>query len=152
DHGLRGGNAVGQLGFYDLVKRLEAISTKDDPLEALDGLVAFASFCAGIEAVVKACARGEEKQSRPQAMRQRHDVQDLGAPDAPNVADEQVEYQIRDRLSLTRFLGLGLKDALPDATTVRLFQDALAEPGLDQDAVRAPQIVTAEHLNDKRGP
>ena len=46
------GNAVGQLGFYDLVKRLEVISTKGDPLEALDGLVAFESFRA-VEAVVR---------------------------------------------------------------------------------------------------
>jgi hypothetical protein len=31
----RAGNAVGQLGFYDLDKRLEAISAKGAPLEAL---------------------------------------------------------------------------------------------------------------------
>ena len=52
-----------------------------------------------------------------------------------------------------RFLGLGLEVTLPDATTVRLFQDALADR-LDQDAVRALQIVKAEpsspsHLNDE---
>ena len=27
-----------------------------------------------------------------------------------NLSDDQIEYQVRDRLSFTRFLGLGLKD------------------------------------------
>jgi hypothetical protein len=35
---------VGQLGFYDLDKRLEAISAKGDPLEALKVLIPFESF------------------------------------------------------------------------------------------------------------
>ena len=47
-----------------------------------------------------------------------------------NLADEQVEYQIRDRLSFMRFLGLGLEDTVPDATTVWLFREALAKAGL----------------------
>src|SRR5215471_9865921 len=47
-----------------------------------------------------------------------------------NLSDEQVEYQIRDHISLMRFLGLGLKDAVPDATTVWLVREALAKAGL----------------------
>ena len=35
-----------------------------------------------------------------------------------NLADEQLEYLIRDRLSFMRFLDLGLEDPVPDATTV----------------------------------
>ena len=41
---------------------------------------------------------------------------DLCAPH--NLCDEQSEYQVRDRLSFMRFLGLGLEDPVPDATTV----------------------------------
>jgi IS5 family transposase len=47
-----------------------------------------------------------------------------------NLADEQVEYQIRDGLSFMRFLGLGLEDVVPDATTVRLFREALTKANL----------------------
>jgi transposase, IS5 family len=47
-----------------------------------------------------------------------------------NLADEHVEYLIRDRLSFMRFLGLGLEDSVPDATTVWLFREALAKAGL----------------------
>jgi len=47
-----------------------------------------------------------------------------------NLSDDQLEYLIRDRLSFMRFLGLGLEDAVPDATTVWLFREALATAGL----------------------
>jgi Transposase domain (DUF772) len=39
-----------------------------------------------------------------------------------NLSDEQVEYQVRDRLSFTRFLGLGIEDGIPDGTTLWLFR------------------------------
>jgi IS5 family transposase len=32
-----------------------------------------------------------------------------------NLSDDQVEYQLRDRLSFMRFLGLGLEDGVPDS-------------------------------------
>jgi hypothetical protein len=44
---------VGQPGFFDLDKRLEAISAKDDPVEALKTLIPFEGFRAEIEAVVR---------------------------------------------------------------------------------------------------
>ena len=37
-----------------------------------------------------------------------------------NLSDEQIEYQVRDRLSFTRFLGLGLESRIPDGTTLWL--------------------------------
>ena len=44
---------MGQPGFFDLDKRLEAISAKGDPLETLKAVVPFESFRAQIEAVVR---------------------------------------------------------------------------------------------------
>ena len=35
-----------------------------------------------------------------------------------NLSDDQVEYQVHDRLLFIRFLGLGLEDKVPDAKTV----------------------------------
>src|SRR5262249_17491567 len=40
------------------------------------------------------------------------------------------EYLIRDRLSFMRFLDLDLEDPVPDATTIWLFREALAQAGL----------------------
>jgi transposase len=121
---------VGQLGFYDFDKRLEALSAKGDPLEALNGLVPFESFRAEIEAVVRLAP--EERKSN--AGRKPFDAvmmfKVLVLQTLYNLADEQVEYQIRDRLSFMRFLGLGLEDRVPDATTVWLFREALTKANL----------------------
>ncbi len=46
-----------------------------------------------------------------------------------NLSDDQIEYQVRDRLSFMRFLGLGLGNLVPDAKTVWLCRDALAQAG-----------------------
>ena len=43
---------MGQLGFFDADKRLQALSARGDPLEAIDRLVPLESFRAEIEAVV----------------------------------------------------------------------------------------------------
>jgi IS5 family transposase len=37
---------------------------------------------------------------------------------------------VRDRLSFTRFLGLGIEDGIPDGTTLWLFGETLAKAGL----------------------
>ena len=43
---------MGQLGFFDADKRLAALSSKGDPLEAIARLVSWETFRADIEAVV----------------------------------------------------------------------------------------------------
>ncbi|PJK27361.1 IS5/IS1182 family transposase [Minwuia thermotolerans] len=44
---------------------------------------------------------------------------------APLTSDDQTEFQVRDRLSFMRFLGLGLHDRVPDAKTIWLFRELL---------------------------
>jgi transposase, IS5 family len=46
-----------------------------------------------------------------------------------NFADARIEYLSRDRLSWLRFLGFDLGSATPDANTIRLFREKLAEAG-----------------------
>ena len=46
------------------------------------------------------------------------------------LGDHSLEYQIRDRLSFTRFLGLSLNDRVPDEKTVWLFRETLGKLGL----------------------
>ena len=47
-----------------------------------------------------------------------------------NLSDEQIEYQVYDRATFTRFVGLGLEDGIPDGTTLWLFREKLARAGL----------------------
>jgi IS5 family transposase len=48
-----------------------------------------------------------------------------------NLSDDQREFQIKDRISLMRFLGLSLDDTVPDAKTIWLFRRQLTGAGLD---------------------
>jgi len=50
-----------------------------------------------------------------------------------SLSDDQVEYQIRDRLSFMRFSNLGLEDNVPDAKTVWQYRDQLADAGVVED-------------------
>jgi transposase, IS5 family len=121
---------MGQFSFFDADKRLAAISAKGDPLEMIDRVVPFESFRAEIEAV--ALTPAEEKKSN--AGRKPIDVlvmfRMLVLQSLYNLSDEQVEYQVRDRLSFTRFLRLGIEDRIPDGTTLWLFRETLAKAGL----------------------
>ena len=42
-----------------------------------------------------------------------------------NLSDEQAEYQIRDRYTFGRFLGLHPEDRVPDARTIWRFREGL---------------------------
>ena len=46
-----------------------------------------------------------------------------------NLGDDQMEYQVNDRLSYRRFLGLTIDDRVPDAKTIWLFRDNLSKTG-----------------------
>ena len=121
---------MGQLGFFDAEKRLAALSAKGDPLEAIDRLVPWESFRADIEAVVLT----PDEMRKSSAGRKPIDAivmfRMLVLQALHNLSDEQAEYQVRDRLSFTRFLRLGIEDSIPDATTLWLFREKLAKAGL----------------------
>jgi transposase, IS5 family len=126
---LRSG-AMGQLGFFDAERRLLALSEKGDPLEAIAALVPWESFRTDIEAVV--LTPEEAKKSR--AGRKPLDAivlfRMLVLQALYNLSDEQIEYQVRDWMSFTRFLSLGFEDDVPDGTTLWLFREKLAQAGL----------------------
>ena len=121
---------MGQPGFFDAEKRLAALSKKGDPLEAIAALVPWESFRVEIEAV--ALTPDAEKKSR--AGRKPFDAilmfRMLILQSLYNLSDEQIEYQVRDRMSFTRFLGLEFEDDIPDGTTLWLFREKLSQAGI----------------------
>ena len=121
---------MGQLGFFDADKRLAALSVKGDPLETIERLVPWESFRADIEVVVLT----PDQAKKSSAGRKPFDAilmfRMLVLQSLYNLSDEQVEYQVRDRLSFTRFLRLGIEDRIPDGTTLWLFREKLAKAGL----------------------
>ena len=50
-----------------------------------------------------------------------------------NLSDGAVEYQILDRISFMRFLGLSLGDRVPDAKTIWLFREQLTTSNLTKE-------------------
>ena len=42
-----------------------------------------------------------------------------------NLSDEEVEFQVNDRRSFEEFVGLGVMNNIPDATTIALFRERL---------------------------
>src|SRR4030081_445603 len=121
---------MAQLGFFDADKRLEALSAKGDPLEAIDRL----SPCERSPAEIEALVLTPDELKKSSAGRKPFDAmlmfRMLVLQALNNLSDEQVEYQVRDRLSFSRFLGLAIEDTSPDATTLWLFREKLAKAGL----------------------
>lgn len=125
---------MGQLGFFDLSRRYEGLDGKKDPLVTLAAVVPWESFRAEIEAALaREALRTPAAERKSAAGRKPWDAvlifKALVVQALYNLSDEQTEYQLRDRLSFMRFLGLGLEGAVPDATTLWLYREALARAG-----------------------
>jgi transposase, IS5 family len=125
---------MGQLGFFDLSGRYEGLDRKKDPLVTLAAVVPWESFRCEIQAALaRRNLRTAAAVRRSAAGRKPWDAvlifKTLVVQALYNLSDEQMEYQLRDRLSFMRFLGLGLEDAVPDATTLWLYREALARDG-----------------------
>lgn len=113
-----------QPGFFDLEHHYERLSAAGDPLERLSGAVNFEAFRYRLEKALKRSdrTRGGRPPYDPVLMFKVLILQALY-----NLSDAQAEFMIRDRLSFLRFLGLGLADAAPDATTIWLFREQLVK-------------------------
>ena len=114
-----------QPSFFDESDRLEALAKLGDPLMELDSHIDFEIFREELE---KAFDKPEPKGpgGRPS-----YDVvmmfKMLILQRLYNLSDEQLEFQVTDRLSFTRFLNISLGQSVPDFSTVWRFREALAE-------------------------
>ena len=87
-----------------------------------DHLVPWESFRADIEAVVLTPDEVKKSSAGRKPLDAIVSFRMVVLQALHNLSDEQVEYQVRDRLSFTRFLQLGIEDSIPDATTLWLFR------------------------------
>lgn len=118
------------FGLSDHLKRLSAYG---DPLEQLGLIIDFEAFRPTLTA---ALAYGDgAKGGRPPYDRVAM-LKVLVLAAQNNVSDARMEYLIRSRLSWLRFLGFDLGAATPDANTIRLFREKLAEAGAPRHGVR----------------
>src|ERR1700726_3048351 len=104
---------MGQLGFFDLNRRYESLIEKNDPLVAIAAMVPFESFRPKLKAaLIKGELRRSEAERKNSAGRKPWDevviFKALVLQALYNLSDDQAEYQLRDRFSFIRFLGLEL--------------------------------------------
>lgn len=111
-------------GFFDQDIRLSKLSQLGDPLERLSNGVDFEIFRTLLKDGLTSLS--EDKGGRPPydyvlmfkiVILQRY----------YNLSDEQVEYQINDRMSFMRFLDLTIADDVPDSRTVWNFREQLTD-------------------------
>lgn len=111
-----------QTGLFDLENRYASLSAAGDPLERLDAVIdweIFRSILERIDAKERKSAAGRKSTCRILMFKL------LILQRLHNLADERLQYQVTDRLSFMRFLGLELSGDVPDARTVWAFREAL---------------------------
>lgn len=124
---------MAQMGFFDLSDRYASLDAKKDPLAAIDAVAPWDEFRPILEAVWRKPAAEKKSRAGRKPMDAVLMFKTLVLGALYNLSDDQIEYQIRDRLSFMRFLGLGLGDRVPDAKTVWLYREALAKAGRMED-------------------
>lgn len=117
-------------GMFDIDFRMQDIDKNGDPLVALDKAVDWELFRSQLEII-------RQKERKSSAGRKAFDVvlmfKILILQSLYNLSDDATEYQIQDRLSFMRFLGLGLDSRIPDAKTIWLFKEDLALHSLTEN-------------------
>lgn len=116
-----------QTGLFDWQTRFEQLDNGGDPLVKLNEVVNWELFRKDLEKI-RAKERLSNAGRKPFATVLMFKI--LILQSLYNLSDDQLEFQIRDRLSFMRFLGLSLGNTVPDAKTVWLFREQLTEAGL----------------------
>jgi len=130
-----------QLGLFDWQNRFEKLDKNGDPLVKLNKVVPWNNFRPALEKL-----RDKDKKSNAGA--KPYDVivmfKILILQSLYNLSDEATEYQVLDRLSFMRFLGLRLGSRVPDAKTIWLFREQLTEAGMAEKLFRRFERVLEE--------
>lgn len=111
-----------QNSLFDLQNRYASLSEAGDPLERLNAVIdweIFRGLLARIDDKERKSAAGRKPTCRILMFKM------LLLQRLHNLSDERLQYQVTDRLSFMRFLGLDLAADVPDARTVWAFREAI---------------------------
>lgn len=116
------------LGLFSSDERLHRLEDLGDPLQILTQHIDFEFFRPLLEEELYGDYDASRGGRPPYDVVQMFKLLVLGR--LYNLSDEALEYQVTDRLSFQRFLGLNFSSRVPDAKTVWLFRDQLQQQGL----------------------
>jgi transposase, IS5 family len=131
------GIAMGQMGFFDVANRYAGLDAKADPLVKLTAIVPWEDFRPRLEEIWRRSAADKKSPAGRKPWDAVVIFKAIVLCELYNLSDEQLEYQLRDRLSFMRFLGLGLEARVPDATTVWLYREQLVQAAVVEELFAA---------------
>ncbi len=118
-----------QMGFFDLSDSHANLDAKRDPLVEINALLPWEEFSPALDRVWRKPDEGRKCRAGRKPIDTVLMFKTLVLIALYSLPDDKIEYQVRDRLSFMRFLGLGLGYRVPDAKTVWLYRGALAQAG-----------------------
>jgi hypothetical protein len=104
---------MAQMGFFDLSDPYASLDAKKDPLVEIDTVVPWEEFRPTLERAWRKPDADRKSRAGRKPMDAVLMFKTLVLSALYNLSDDQIEYQVRDRLSFMRFLGLGLGDRVP---------------------------------------
>lgn len=113
-----------QPGFWDIDERMKRLSDFGDHLDVYAKAVDFEIFRSELVAALGYTA-GRKGGRPPFDSVLMFKILVIQAQH--NLSDDRAEFLISDRLSFMRFLGLGLRDKVPDAKTIWAFRERLTQ-------------------------
>jgi IS5 family transposase len=121
---------VGQRGFWDEQNRVAKLQQKKPVLSRLSETIPWESFRPLLE-------KGYTQERKSNAGRKRIDplilFKMLILQQLFNLSDEELEFQVNDRRSFEEFVGLGVMNNIPDATTIAFFRERLRKAGVIEE-------------------
>ena len=129
-------------------EREHKLNKLGDLLDRLNDCVNFSSLSAELERIMPRSAR--LKGGRPPFPTELM-VRILVIQQLYNLSDDQMEFQLLDRLSLQRFAGLRHSSQIPDAKTIWLFKERLKDAGAHTRLFDLVGIELARHGYIARG-
>jgi|AntAceMinimDraft_17_1070374.scaffolds.fasta_scaffold02550_4 IS5 family transposase len=119
---------TGHIGFFDEQETKEKLLNLGDPLDKINKTINFEMFRAKLESKLLNQNKKNNAGARPFDVVMMFKIMILQR--YYGLGDTQIEYQILDRLSFKKFLGLESGDKVPDEKTVWLFRENITNTGL----------------------
>ena len=117
---------INPLGLFDDHFLMEKLTKLGDPLQKLNDYIDWKIFVSPLNEAYKDEDKDLSKGGRPPFCRLMM-FKALLIQSLYNLSDDQLEYQIIDRASFKRFLGLKKSDKVPDSKTFWFFREQLIE-------------------------
>ena len=139
---------MGQKGFWDEQERVSKLKNKKPVLTCLSESIPWEAFRSLLE-------KGYCQERKSNAGRKRIDplilFKMLVLQQLFNLSDEQVEFQVNDRRSFEEFVGLGVMNDIPNATTVAFFRERLRKANVTDELFKMFESYLRDQGLEDRG-